>query len=219
MTMNGAWADLAPPWQAALTEAWTAYRRGTYPVGAVFVDSDAEIRYRGRNQVYEEPTAGTSVLVGTRLAHAEMNVLVQSRPTDQLSAGILYTTLEPCAMCTGALVVSGVRRVHFGARDADVGATTLLRLHPHLASRQVALVGPDPVIQRISLVLVGDWLLQENGPRWNAAIALQRLALHRGEDETAVAVAEALWREERLRAMAREEAPVDVMVNLILDRV
>lgn len=101
------------PWSAAFSEAWTAYKGGSVPVGAVFTDATGELRFRGRNQVYSAQTAALP-LQHTRLAHAELNVLVQSTPADRLYEGILYTTLEPCPMCVGAAVVCGIR--HSGMR-------------------------------------------------------------------------------------------------------
>ena len=90
------------------------------PVGAVLVSGDRVIG-RGLNQV--EST-------GDPTAHAEMIAIrkaVSDAPSRQLEDAVLYVTLEPCAMCAGALVLARVSRVVFGARDPKSGACGSVR--------------------------------------------------------------------------------------------
>jgi len=100
--------------EEALTEARRAAELGEVPVGAVVV-KDGEIVGRAHNRREVD---------GDPLAHAEMLALRQASTAIggwRLDGATLYVTLEPCAMCAGALVLSRVDRLVFGARDPKAG--------------------------------------------------------------------------------------------------
>jgi tRNA(adenine34) deaminase len=99
----------------ALALAAEAAAAGEVPVGAVVV-RDGEVVGEGRNRVVER---------GTATAHAEMLALADAAEkvaTEKLAGCTLYATLEPCAMCAYAAVLSRVDRVVFGAYDPKAGA-------------------------------------------------------------------------------------------------
>ena len=99
----------------ALKEAEQALASRDRPVGAVIVDHDRVVA-RARHQVrlLKDPTAHATIIAITQAANA-----LQS---DQLLNATLYVTQEPCAMCVGALFLSGVARLVFGAADPKAGA-------------------------------------------------------------------------------------------------
>lgn len=99
----------------ALEQARMAQEEGEVPVGAVLVH-DASIIAAGHNRPIgaRDPTA-----------HAEIEALrsgARSAESYRLNEAVLYVTLEPCVMCAAALVHARVRRVVFGAFDAQAGA-------------------------------------------------------------------------------------------------
>ena len=98
----------------ALALAREAERAGEVPVGAVVV-LGGEVIGRGRNSPVElkDPAAHAEILALREAARAIGNYRVE-RAT-------LYSTLEPCVMCAGALVSARVRRLVFGARDLRFG--------------------------------------------------------------------------------------------------
>jgi tRNA(adenine34) deaminase len=99
----------------ALALAKQAGERGEVPVGAVFVIGD-EIVGRGSNSpiLLNDPTAHAEILALREAAGAVGNY--------RLEGATLYATLEPCAMCAGALVAARIQRLVFGARDLRFGA-------------------------------------------------------------------------------------------------
>ncbi len=101
--------------RAAIGEAVTALDEGEVPVGAVVV-REGRIIGRGHNQRerLNDPTA-----------HAEMIALTAAAAhvgSWRLDRCTLYVTLEPCAMCAGALVLARMGRLVFGATDPKAGA-------------------------------------------------------------------------------------------------
>lgn len=98
----------------ALHEAELAYMKDEVPVGAVIV-KDGVIVGRGHNLVetMKDPTAHAEIIAIT----SACNTLQEKYLTDCT----LYVTLEPCVMCSGALVWSKISRIVFGAMDEKSG--------------------------------------------------------------------------------------------------
>lgn len=99
----------------ALAEAKLALKKGEVPIGAVVV-CEGKIIGRGHNQVesLKDPTAHAEIIaIGAAAGYLG---------SWRLSGASLYVTLEPCAMCAGALVLSRVDRLVFGTKDPKAGA-------------------------------------------------------------------------------------------------
>ena len=99
----------------ALLLAREAAERGEVPVGCVIVRG-GEIVGRGRNRREEKRSAA---------AHAEMEAIADANralSSWRLEDCALYVTLEPCAMCAGAIMAARIPRVYYGARDRAMGA-------------------------------------------------------------------------------------------------
>lgn len=199
-------------WMACLQEAWDAYGAGSVPVGALFVDNTGRIIYRGRNRI-NESTAPSPFLSHTRLAHAEMNVLAQVSSDDyaHMANGTLYTTLEPCPMCTGAIVMSGVRHVQFGALDREAGATSLWSMSPYMARKSIRVTGPEPEIQTISLTLMTVRLLRKPSRRTE-----EFLTAFAEDDATAVALGRQWAASGFLTRCWAEHMPIDNLAQIVL---
>jgi tRNA(adenine34) deaminase len=99
----------------ALKEAERALAAKDRPIGAVIVHQ-GQVIARAHHQVklLRDPTAHAAVIAITQAANT-----LQS---DQIPEAAVYITQEPCAMCTGALLLSGAAKVVFGAEDAKRGA-------------------------------------------------------------------------------------------------
>ena len=99
----------------ALKEAEQALASKDRPIGAVIVNQGHVIA-RAHHQVklLRDPTAHAAIIAITQAANA-----LQS---DQLLEAVVYVTQEPCAMCVGAVLLSGASRLVFGAADPKSGA-------------------------------------------------------------------------------------------------
>ncbi|AVF02796.1 MAG: nucleoside deaminase [Devosia indica] len=103
------------PMELALALAEEAATQGEAPVGAVIVEGETVLAAeRNRMRALADPTA-----------HAEMLAIrtaLAARGTGRLDGCDLYVTLEPCAMCAGAIAHTRLRRIYFAAEDTKAGA-------------------------------------------------------------------------------------------------
>jgi len=98
----------------ALVQAKKALKKGEVPIGAVVVLGD-EIIGRGYNQpiTMKDPTAHAEIIALKEASNRLENY--------RLNEAIIYTTLEPCLMCAGALVHARIKKVIFAAQDTKSG--------------------------------------------------------------------------------------------------
>ena len=110
MRTDAAWMRRA----IELAEACAAH--GDVPIGAVVVRDDSEIAVAGNErELRGDPTAHAEILA--------LRAASEAIGTWRLDGCTLYVTLEPCAMCAGAIVLARLDRVVFGAADPKAGFT------------------------------------------------------------------------------------------------
>lgn len=105
--------------RAAIDEAAQGGREGGIPIGSVLV-YDGRIIGRGHNRRVQR---------GSAVLHAEMDALENAgrQPASVYRASTLFTTLSPCAMCTGAILLYGIPAVVIGEHTTFLGEESLLR--------------------------------------------------------------------------------------------
>lgn len=108
-----------PFMQAAIDEALTGRAEGGIPIGAVLVH-DGAILGRGHNR---------RVQMGSAIRHGETDALERAgrRPATVYQQSTMYTTLSPCSMCTGAILLYGIPKVVIGENRTFMGEEDLLR--------------------------------------------------------------------------------------------
>jgi cytosine/creatinine deaminase len=127
--------------RAAIEEAERGAREGGIPIGSVLVHGD-RILGRGHNRRVQR---------GSAVLHGEMDALENAgrQPATIYRASVLYTTLSPCPMCSGAILLYGIRRVVIGENRTFRGEEDLLR------SRSVSLeVRQDPTCIRLMTTFI-----------------------------------------------------------------
>jgi tRNA(adenine34) deaminase len=120
----------------ALQEAVAAAKEGNFGVGAVLVRENGEIVQRGHNRMFS-PHFRSDL-------HAEMDVMTRFEErfhdVKNMKEFLLYTSLEPCPMCSARLISSGVSRIYYAAEDKNGGMVHRLQHMPsawtELAKRQ-----------------------------------------------------------------------------------
>jgi len=117
--------------EQALLEAIEAHRQGQNPMGCVIADQNGHIIARGRNRVDElkDPTA-----------HAEMMAIrsvVPQMSGDSARGWTLYSTLEPCPMCMGTIVMCHIGTVVWAAPDRRIRTHELLSASAYMRTRRL----------------------------------------------------------------------------------
>jgi tRNA(adenine34) deaminase len=104
----------------ALTEADQATEHGDVPVGAVVVSGEGVVlaQAHNRREQWSDPTAHAELLA--------VREATRGLPGWRLEGATVYVTLEPCAMCAGALVNARIAKLVFGASDPKAGAVVSL---------------------------------------------------------------------------------------------
>lgn len=105
--------------QAALAEAEQGLREGGIPIGSVLVHQ-GQILGRGHNRRVQR---------GSAILHGEMDALENAGrlPAHVYAECVIYTTLSPCSMCSGAILLYGIPRVVVGENQTFLGEEELLR--------------------------------------------------------------------------------------------
>ncbi len=99
----------------ALEEARAAGERGEVPIGCVIVHDGAVVARAGNRTLADRDPTAHAEIIAIRAAAAALG-------SEQLADCDLYVTLEPCAMCAGAVSFARIRRLYYGAADLKGGA-------------------------------------------------------------------------------------------------
>jgi cytosine/creatinine deaminase len=140
--------------EAAIEEARQGMREGGIPIGAVMVHG-GKILGRGHNRRVQK---------GSAILHAEMDALESAgrQPASVYRESVLYTTLSPCAMCSGAILLYGISRVLVGENRTFMGEEELLR------SRGVSI----EVFQNEECIRLMEEFIQSKPALWNEDIGV-----------------------------------------------
>ena len=105
--------------QAAFAEAQQGLEEGGIPIGSVIVHRGSIIG-RGHNRRVQQ---------GSAILHGEMDAFENAgrQPASVYAESVLYTTLSPCAMCSGAILLYGIPKVIIGENQTFMGEEALLR--------------------------------------------------------------------------------------------
>ncbi|GLK87717.1 nucleoside deaminase [Pseudomonas turukhanskensis] len=138
--------------QAAIEEAQLGLAEGGIPIGSVLVH-EGRIIGRGHNRRVQE---------GSVIKHGEMDALENAgrQPASLYREAVLYTTLSPCPMCSGAILLYGIRRVIVGENQTFMGDEELLR------SRGVNV----DVLQNHTCVAMMEQFIADQPQLWNEDI-------------------------------------------------
>jgi cytosine deaminase len=140
--------------QAAIAEAEQGYAEGGIPIGSVIVHNGTIIG-RGHNRRVQK---------GSAILHGEMDALENAgrQPAAVYREAVLYTTLSPCPMCSGAILLYGIPKVIIGENRTFMGEEELLR------SRGVEV----QVLQDSCCIALMERFIAEKPELWNEDIGV-----------------------------------------------
>lgn len=157
------WDMLERPWQECFRLAWESFRKGSVPIGAVVIDHNWHIVGTGRSLKHES-LGKPGEIYRHKLSHAELNALLQFSEFDHpdIRRYTLYTSLEPCPLCFGALVMSNVRSLKFASRDRWAGSTNLNGANAYIQSKNITIEGPVHPLEYFQTILNTAFELKNN---------------------------------------------------------
>ncbi len=121
--------------ERTLELARESLKRGSSPIGCVIVDGSGNVVSEGRNRSGEVWPRTPHEVAGSGLAHAEMVAFYRmtKKAAEDVESYTLYTSLEPCLMCGGAIGMLGLKRVIWGCDDPWGGSGRLIAWNKHPA--------------------------------------------------------------------------------------
>lgn len=124
-------------WSICWELAIEAYAAGSMGIASVVVDPNGNVISKGRNQLLDNVDSCNSIR-RTTIAHAEMNAINNIPPEFQSQADLtIYTTVEPCPMCLGAIAMSRIRNIRIASADPYAGSIRLLEKDWYLKNKGI----------------------------------------------------------------------------------
>jgi tRNA(adenine34) deaminase len=166
------WNNLERTWQQVMLAAFEAYLENSVPVGAAVVDEHGEVVAVGRNKFSQD-----------RIAHAETEALrIVPVTLNRTNAGI-YSSMEPCPMCTGAIRIMQLKTLHIAARDPAAGSTELLSATRFMRQFECQVAGPtDSTLEFVNVAMMLEHRTRNGHKRWRDDwLAYQPNAVQTGE--------------------------------------
>lgn len=157
--MNSRWRTLPEQWRAAFESAMRSYLHyDSVPVGAVITGADGRVIATGCNN-----------LASARLAHAEIDACNACPPGVDRRSCDIWVTVEPCPMCTGAIRMMQLRRVHYAARDPAAGSLRLLTATEFMRELPCSVAAPQiPELEFVVVALIAEYRERTEHRRWRA---------------------------------------------------
>ena len=206
------WASLSTPWRESFKEGWTAYCSGSIPIGAVIADGSGGIQSVGRSRRFESRSENQHQIFGSPLSHAEVNAIL-SLDFNRINPHecILYTTVEPCPLCVGAVTMSNIKTIRFAARDSYGGGSNLLDTTPYMRNKNIKSIGPhSELFENIVISLQVDFFLRANRSSLGKVMSAWERELPLG-----VAVGKDLYRSGEILRMGESGASAEEVFDFI----
>lgn len=152
--------ELEKPWQEVFELGWQSFCEGNLPIGAVIVDDNGNTLSVGRNQYITSKR-----FPNCKVDHAETECiqLLDIEKYPDLKNYTLYTSMEPCPMCIGTIIMSNIKRVRVAAHDSWAGAADICIKNAYAQKKSVEVVFADDFLANMQIALQGCVELRYNG--------------------------------------------------------
>lgn len=207
------WEDLSLPWKRAFELAWESYKNNTIPIGAVITDASENIISEGRNRIYDQKSK--NALAGTYMAHAEMTALMQLKVSEhpEIRSYTLYTTMEPCPMCFGTLLMMHIRDLKYGARDNFAGATCLKDKMDYISNKKIETQQGGEELEWFQIILQSSFEYIRKNRRMEELLNSWRVV-----NKEAVDFARVLYEEEYFLGVMADDIELGEIYDEVIER-
>ena len=154
------YADIGSSWQKVFELSWKSFCEGNLPIGAVIVDNEGNVLSTGRNHYITSKR-----FPNCKVDHAETECIQQLdiNKYPDIKNYILYTSMEPCPMCIGTIIMSNLRKVMVAAHDAWAGASDICIKIPYAQKKAVDIEFADDFMANVQIAMQGCVELKNNG--------------------------------------------------------
>jgi tRNA(Arg) A34 adenosine deaminase TadA len=209
------WKCFELGWKKAFENSWEAFKINTIPIGCIIQNENNDIVASGRNMIYSKDNRNMK-LCNTRLAHAEINtiLLLDESVHPNIRKYTLYTTMEPCILCYGAIVMGNIRLLKFAAKDGYAGATSVNNVHEYSKSRNIKIEGPIKGLEYLQICLQSYSELKINPGGCEKVLKEFEKDYYNG-----VIMARNLFQNKILEKYCEENKDIEYVYNKIMERV
>ncbi|MBQ9384179.1 MAG: nucleoside deaminase [Ruminiclostridium sp.] len=153
-------SELDKHWQKVFELGWKSFCEGNLPIAAIIVDDAGNILSEGRNHY-----VSSKRFPNCKVDHAETACIQQLDIVKHpdLQSYTLYTSMEPCPMCIGTIIMSNLKRVKVAAHDAWAGASDICMKNSYAQKKSVIVEFADDILANIQIALQGCVELKYNG--------------------------------------------------------
>lgn len=207
------WKDLSSHWKEAFRLAWEAYKNDTIPIGAIIVNANGNIIAEGRNQIFDENSSNP--LAGTYMAHAEMTAMMQLKVNEHpdIKTYSLYTTMEPCPMCFGTMLMMHICDLKYAARDGFAGATELKDTIGYIKKKTMNIERGCEEVEAFQIVLQSSFEYKRNHNRIEEILDTWRVYCDKG-----VSLGKVLYTENYFGDAIRLDKKIEDIFDCVLER-
>lgn len=153
-------SDIGKSWQKVFELGWKSFCEGNLPIGAIIVDDDGNVLSVGRNNY-----VSSKRFPNCKVDHAETECIQQLdiNKYPDLKSYTLYTSMEPCPMCIGTIIMSNLKRVRVAAHDSWAGASDICIKNQYAQKKSVEIEFADDFMANIQIAMQGCVELRNNG--------------------------------------------------------
>ena len=204
------WNEVNDVWKRAFSEAWISFISGSTPIGAVLCDGEGKIILSDHNRSHEAQT------INKKIAHAEANLLrALDTSVYEPRSLTLYSTMEPCPMCMGTIVMANIKKIRYAAADTYCGMTHLIKIEPYYSSKNISCVYEGKELEQFQLTIQAYYELRHIEQGANDHV-FKKFAQH---CPSAVKTAERLFKTSWLDKAAEEEKDVGEVFDHIMTQI
>lgn len=202
------WKDLPVQWKTVFNEVWKAMKNNSVPAGAAVFSSNGELLAAGRNRYGEQD------VLNPYTAHACINVLnsIDMRRIENKDDLILFTSMEPCHMCLGAISISGIRYICSASRDLYYGMTHYIYDDPMIRANKIKHKVEGGDIEFFQLVLQSYFEIGQVAVKKDSSA----LECYRRTNEDAMEIAEKLYLRRAFQQLSIKDAPCSEIYDMIM---
>ncbi len=152
--------ELDKCWQKVFELGWESYREGNLPIGAIITDPEGNVLSSGRNRYIVSKR-----FPNCKVDHAETECIqeLDIGKYPDLKSYTLYTSMEPCPMCIGTIIMSNLKKVKVAAHDSWAGASDICLKNNYAQKKCVEVEFADDLLANVQIALQGSVELRING--------------------------------------------------------